>query len=720
MATAEELVVRASMRDELSRPVRALKREIGDLAGHVGTLGSRARRSSPSVDKLAAGVGRLAKSAGRGLALGLRATAAGIVAVTAAAAAGSVKIIGLAMDAAETASAFGTVFKGVSGDVAGYVKDMNQRFGITTAELQRAATTFGVFGKAAGVSKGELGAFTKDLVGAGLDLASFYNADPTEVFTALRSGLAGEAEPLRQFGIFLSDAAMKAEAATMGLTGELNESQKVMVRQRIIMKSLGDAQGDLDRTSGGLANQWKKLKGRLKEGATVLGTALLPAATAAATAINARLGPATDWLADRLPGVVDTLGGAAARARSLWTSFQTGGLGSVITEIDSTTGAGGRLSAAFELAKGILADVRDVITGGLLPGVRDVSGAIDPGWLTPLGAARSALGFLADNATLVRIAVVGLTAALVLNRAVMLGAAAVSGVATAATFIQTASTYGLSYALKAGGTAAKLYAAAQWLMNAAMSANPIGLIVIAIAALVGGIIYAYRNSETFRNILNKLWEGIKVGAEWIGKMFMKFTPLGIIISNFGTLKDLVMDVVGWFKKLKFPKPPAWLSKIPGVGDTATSHARGPGGLDRTLAMHSRLAAPGIKVSNALTGGGGAGRGSGDHQRGRALDLIGPGLGAYKRRLESAGGWAQFHGAGAGRHLHGVYPAGDTRVARSSRTTPSSGATGVVIAEGAVTVIVQGNASDVDRAQLKRAVREAVAEAARDRAERAGR
>jgi hypothetical protein len=55
----------------------------------------------------------------------------------------------------------------------------------------------------------------------------------------------------------------------------------------------------------------------------------------------------------------------------------------------------------------------------------------------------------------------------------------------------------------------------QWLLNVALDANPISLIIIAIAALVAGIIYAYNNSETFRNIVNALWAGLKVFASWI-------------------------------------------------------------------------------------------------------------------------------------------------------------------------------------------------------------
>jgi TP901 family phage tail tape measure protein len=56
---------------------------------------------------------------------------------------------------------------------------------------------------------------------------------------------------------------------------------------------------------------------------------------------------------------------------------------------------------------------------------------------------------------------------------------------------------------------AKIMAGAQWLLNAAMSANPIGLVVTAIGGLVAGFVLAYKNSETFRNFIDKIWTSFK-------------------------------------------------------------------------------------------------------------------------------------------------------------------------------------------------------------------
>ena len=58
--------------------------------------------------------------------------------------------------------------------------------------------------------------------------------------------------------------------------------------------------------------------------------------------------------------------------------------------------------------------------------------------------------------------------------------------------------------------------AVQTAFNAATKANVIGIVVLAIVGLVAALTVAYKRSETFRNIVNSVWAGIKsvVGAVW--------------------------------------------------------------------------------------------------------------------------------------------------------------------------------------------------------------
>jgi phage-related protein len=65
----------------------------------------------------------------------------------------------------------------------------------------------------------------------------------------------------------------------------------------------------------------------------------------------------------------------------------------------------------------------------------------------------------------------------------------------------------------------KAFAAGQWLVNAAMSANPIGLVIIAIVALIAIFILAWKKSETFRAIVTGALNGVLTIAKAVGKWF---------------------------------------------------------------------------------------------------------------------------------------------------------------------------------------------------------
>jgi phage-related protein len=75
----------------------------------------------------------------------------------------------------------------------------------------------------------------------------------------------------------------------------------------------------------------------------------------------------------------------------------------------------------------------------------------------------------------------------------------------------------------------KLWAAAVWVLNAAMRANPIGIVITIIMALVGALVLAYNKSETFRNIVNTVWTGIQMAVSHAWNNFLK--PAFMAIKN---------------------------------------------------------------------------------------------------------------------------------------------------------------------------------------------
>ena len=104
---------------------------------------------------------------------------------------------------------------------------------------------------------------------------------------------------------------------------------------------------------------------------------------------------------------------------------------------------------------------------------------------------------------------------LVSHKTELLAALAGIGAAIVAWNIATVVQGLLSFvaALKAMGAASAFAAAKQWLLNSALLANPIGLVVAAVAGLVAAFVVLWNKSEKFRNFWINLWNKVKTVAE---------------------------------------------------------------------------------------------------------------------------------------------------------------------------------------------------------------
>lgn len=86
-------------------------------------------------------------------------------------------------------------------------------------------------------------------------------------------------------------------------------------------------------------------------------------------------------------------------------------------------------------------------------------------------------------------------------------------------------------------------ATAQTALNAVMTANPIAMIVIAIGALVAGVIAAYKNFDGFRRVVDAVWEGIKKLASAIWDVLVKaFEKMGSVISPIWSKLKMLLGI----------------------------------------------------------------------------------------------------------------------------------------------------------------------------------
>lgn len=138
-------------------------------------------------------------------------------------------------------------------------------------------------------------------------------------------------------------------------------------------------------------------------------------------------------------------------------------------------------------------------------------------------------------------------------------AMAISG---AATIKDVAIKSGAKIATLAMAGASRVAAGAQWLLNAAMTANPIGLVIAGVAALTTGLVWFFTQTKVgqqawanFSRFLGEAWNNIvgfvQNGVKVIVDLFLNWHPLGLIIKNWDAIIKFFAGLGSKF--LKFGK-----------------------------------------------------------------------------------------------------------------------------------------------------------------------
>lgn len=299
----------------------------------------------------------------------------------------------------QSGGAVESVFAGQAAAVQKLAEGAAEAVGLSKNAYNELGSVLGAQLKNMGFAGSGLVDQTNKLIETGADLSATFGGDTSEAVSALSSLLRGERDPIERYGIAISQAAVDAKVAALGLDTSTDAAKRG-----------ADAQATL---------------------------ALVAEQSSAAQ-------------------------GAFAR------------------EADTAAGASQRAAAQFENAKASLGEA-------LLPIVTEAAGKFADltTWMT-------------DNQDTVQI---------------------LAGVVG-----------GLALAIIAVNAAVKVYefvmglaTAAQWAFNFAMDANPIGLVVLAIAALVAGVVYAYNHFESFRNMVQSVWEWLQkawdfISGGWVGDL----------------------------------------------------------------------------------------------------------------------------------------------------------------------------------------------------------
>ncbi|HEV8546198.1 MAG TPA: hypothetical protein VGQ64_07875 [Candidatus Limnocylindrales bacterium] len=211
------------------------------------------------------------------------------------------KAVDAASDLNETVSKVGVVFGKSSQGVLEWGKTAAIALGMSTQQALEAAATYGNLFVSMGMGQQASAGMSTRLVQLAADLASFNNTSPDDALLALRSGLVGEVEPLRRYGVNLSEVTLKQKAMELGLvsttTGILPPAIRTQAAYALILDQTKTAQGDFARTATGAANEQRTAAAKTQDSLARLGKRLLP--------IAQKIIPA---LADAFGVVVDVLG----------------------------------------------------------------------------------------------------------------------------------------------------------------------------------------------------------------------------------------------------------------------------------------------------------------------------------------------------------------------------------------------------------------------------
>lgn len=354
-------------------------------------------------------------------------------------------------------------------------------------------------------------------------------------------------------------------ASGKGLSGELGGLAAILNPVGAIFKgmlpaltSAGDALSDIGKAVGGalaavlpvIADAFATLGKSLGGAVAQILPALVPVFTTLGDAI-VLLAPALGSIAKALSGalakVLPVVALAFAEIATALAGSLADALPTLVPLFESLAQAIINLTPALVVALPLLAS--------LASWAISIVGNLASSKVAVLGIAGAFVAWKTIPAT-----IAGVRAAMALFQAVQLGV--------------TAATYGAQGAMVVAGASAKIYgaimktqsiiskavAAGQWLINAALSANPIGIVIVAISALVAGLVIFFTKTKTGQKIIKAAWSAIKTAISAVGDWFIKTLVPGMMgaIDKIGDAFTSVKDRIGraW-NGIKFGLKAGW-------------------------------------------------------------------------------------------------------------------------------------------------------------------
>jgi len=239
------------------------------------------------------------------------------------------------------------VFESNSKSIEKWAQNSLRDFGLAKSTAIEMAGDFGALFKGMGMNLKQTEEWSTTLTERTMDLANFYDTTVEETNRALNAIVTGQTEPLRRFGINMTQASLQEYAYAEGIkkkVSEMTEAEKVQLRYNFVIERTNIAVGTTARESDTATGQMNKFKESVKELGLSFSEEILPIFTPVIKGLNTM----TEKFANLSTGTrkfIVTVGGIVAA------------IGPVLLVLGSVFGAIKNISEGMKVAKTALGAV---------------------------------------------------------------------------------------------------------------------------------------------------------------------------------------------------------------------------------------------------------------------------------------------------------------------------------------------------------------------------
>lgn len=390
-----------------------------------------------------------------------------------------------------------------------YAEKVQDAMGIDMSEFIRNQGIFMNMASGFGVAEDKAYKLSKGLTELAYDISSFYNVDVDTAFQRLQSGIAGEIEPVRRWGIALDQASMQEWMLKKGIDAKvnsLNQADKAMIRYNMMVEAMAGngAIGDFARTLITPANAIRILQQQITQLSRAIGSLFIPilikvipyvqafvkVLTSAIQTLASFFGfqmPQIDYsgmekLSAGASGASDSLDDAAKSAKKL--KDYTMGFDELNIINPDAGSAGSGLSAGVS---GLGLDPMSVWDEGIIDGINSKVDGLTKRMKVLLGI------------------VTAIGAAFLIWK---IGTGIVSGIKAISTGLLAIKAALYGFPAIAGQVAPSLAPITGLLAKIGAHAVPIAAVAAAIALITLAVVDLWKNSEAFRKAFGAVWESI--------------------------------------------------------------------------------------------------------------------------------------------------------------------------------------------------------------------